>query len=475
MRLAEARATPLADGLVLAGFALCLGGSSLYLPYPLRPFHWGLALFLLALAMDRSWRTAAWQGRLKGPLLLLLLLLAIQPLWVTEPDRYIRYGIYLLIGAASAVLGETLARRRKPFLFLLPWLLAYWFVTAYFPMFDIWTDAQRFRPRYPLTGGVWDNINDMATVLVFANLIWLLCRRRLPLWLFSACWFYALLLNRRADLAAALVLGVAYLLWFVEGHKTRERLKMLAAWGLATVAAISLISEPLHLVSLPSIQSTASPPAVAVAPPPPATVPSTAASISAPPASAPGPAAPAPSPPGSASPAIDAAAPTAPGARSTPALTPGSPPGTASMPLHAPEANVRIRAQGGDESSAFRARLTMDMLAQWRAMPWWQWFTGLGAGQLDLTWPGNNAPWASPHFFWLEMFFHVGLLWFALLGWLAARLDGRGRVCLVVAGIAGLAPSSMVYFQPFWVLLGMLVASVPQRHAAPAPRAPRIP
>lgn len=145
------------------------------------------------------------------------------------------------------------------------------------------------------------------------------------------------------------------------------------------------------------------------------------------------------------------------------------------MPLHAPEANVRIRAQGGDESSAFRARLTMDMLAQWRAMPWWQWFTGLGAGQLDLTWPGNNAPWASPHFFWLEMFFHVGLLWFALLGWLAARLDGRGRVCLVVAGIAGLAPSSMVYFQPFWVLLGMLVASVPQRHAAPAPRAPRIP
>ena len=118
-------------------------------------------------------------------------------------------------------------------------------------------------------------------------------------------------------------------------------------------------------------------------------------------------------------------------------------PETHHAPPPAPTANVSIKAQDGDESSAFPARLTMDMVAEWRAMPWWQWFTGLGAGQLNLIWPGNKAPWASPHFFWLEMFFHVGLGWFLLLGWLMWRLDWRGRISLLVAGIAGLAPRSL--------------------------------
>ncbi|WP_338880498.1 hypothetical protein WHX56_03765 [Achromobacter veterisilvae] len=428
----------MADWLVLAGFALCLGGSSIYLPYPLRPFHWGLALFVLALAIDPSWRAAAWNTRLRLPLILVFLLLAIQPLWTVADDRYARYATYLLIGGASAVLGETIARRQKPFLFLFPWLLAYWFITAYFPVFDAWTAAQRFRPRYLLTGGVWDNINDMATVLVFANLIWLLCRRRLSLLLFGACWFYALLLNRRADLAATLVLGVAYFLCFVDGDKLRQRLKMTAVWALATVAALQLTNEPLHLVSLPHIQAKAPVPADLAAPP--------QAKLSVPPAMAAN---------GAAMPAA------APPARTRPPLptpAPPAPPQVAAPDPRAPAANVRIKAQNGDESTAFRARLTMDMWAEARAMPWWQWITGLGAGQLDLTWPGNKTPWASPHFFWLEMFFHIGLMWFALLAWLALRLDWRGRMSLLVAGLAGLAPSSMVYFQPFWVFLGVLVA-----------------
>lgn len=468
MRLADARrASRLADGLMLAAFALCLAGSSIYVPHPLRPFHWGLACFIVALAIDSSWRAAAWNTRLKLPLFILVLLLAIQPLWVMADDRYARYTLYLLIGAASALLGETIARRPKPFLFLIPGLLVYWFITAYFPAFDAWTEAQRFRPRYLLTGGVWNNINDMATVLVFANLIWLLCRRRLSLLLFGACWFYALTLNRRADMAATLVLGILYLVWFVDGDRLRERLKFLTVCLLATAATVPLHHEPLHLVSIPTIQATAPP---TVAPPLPgglpptntasrsgtAAFPSTAATGT-PPAPGPGggqPTAPAPTP---------AAAPVD-GLHATPAPLPQA----RHEPSPTPTANVRIKAQDGDESAAFRARLTMDMMAEWRAMPWWQWFTGLGAGQLNLIWPSGKAPWASPHFFWLEMFFHVGLAWFLLLGWLMWRLDWLGRCCLLVTGIAGLAPSSMIYFQPFWIFLGVLTASIPRKDTSPA-------
>lgn len=460
MRSPEARGHRLPDRLVLAGFALCLTGSSIYVPSPLRPFHWGLALFMLALAADRSWRAAAWNTSLRTPLIVLVLLLAIQPLWIVAQDRYVRYAIYLLIGAVSALLGETLARRQKPFLFLFPWLLAFWFITAYFPVFDAWTEAQRFRPRYLLTGGVWDNINDMATVLVFANLIWLLCRRRLSLPLFAICWFYALLLNRRADLAAALVLGVACLLWFVDGDKRRGRLKLLAAWVLATAAAMALQSEPLHLVSLPSIQERPPAQPAPAAPPMASLAPAAGPAGLAPPtapgaAQAPAPAANPSVPPGNTAPPAIAPVPAGANASPAPAAVPAYP--------HAPAANVRIQAKDGDESTAFRARLAMDMIAEWRTLPWWQWLTGLGAGQLNLIWPGNKAPWASPHFFWLEMFFHIGLAWFALLGWLALRLDWLGRICLLVAGIAGVAPSSMVYFQPFWLFLGVLAAGIPRK------------
>lgn len=455
MRSPEAFVNRLPDRLVLAGFALCLAGSSIYTPYPLRPFHWGLALFVLALVADRSWRSAAWNTNLKAPLITLVLLLAIQPFWVVAQERYAQYAIFLLIGAVSALLGETLARRQKPFLFLFPWLLAYWFITAYFPVFDAWTEAQRFRPRYLLTGGVWDNINDMATVLVFANLIWLLCRRRLSLTLFAACWFYALLLNRRADLAATLVLGMTYLLWLVDGNTVRNRLKMVAVWALATAAAMLLHSEPLHLVSLPSIREK---PLSEV---PSATTPTASLSSSLPANPAPQAVAPVASPStisgGAASPPV------------TPQPAGDSAPPAPAPPL-APAANVRIQAKDGDQSTAFRTRLAMDMMAEWRIMPWWQWLTGLGAGQLKLAWPGNKAPWASPHFFWLEMFFHIGLAWFALLGWLLLRLDWLGRICLLVAGIAGVAPSSMVYFQPFWLFLGVLAAGIPRKNVAATPQ-----
>lgn len=67
------------------------------------------------------------------------------------------------------------------------------------------------------------------------------------------------------------------------------------------------------------------------------------------------------------------------------------------------------------------------------------------------------------------MTFYLGLAWPLALLWLLWRSDWRGRTCLVVAGIAGLAPSSMVYLQPFWFLLGWLFASMPGTGLVPTP------
>lgn len=110
----------------------------------------------------------------------------------------------------------------------------------------------------------------------------------------------------------------------------------------------------------------------------------------------------------------------------------------------------------GDSSSLMRLSLITEMLAIARDMPWWQWILGQGAGQLDLLWPVDDSRWASPHFFWLEMFFYVGIAWPLLLLWMLWRLDWRGRLAMLVMGMAGIAPSSLVYFQPFWFLFGTL-------------------
>ncbi|CFU80129.1 membrane protein [Bordetella pertussis] len=129
---------------------------------------------------------------------------------------------------------------------------------------------------------------------------------------------------------------------------------------------------------------------------------------------------------------------------------------------------IGVIANNGDHSTAYRVQLLLDMYAQIREMPWWQWAFGLGLGQLNLMWPATDAQWASPHFFWLEMFFHLGLLWVAFLGWLLVRSDSTGRICLITAAIAGMAPSSMIYLQPFWFLVGVCVAVLPQKNGAPS-------
>src|SRR5690606_17587850 len=86
------------------------------------------------------------------------------------------------------------------------------------------------------------------------------------------------------------------------------------------------------------------------------------------------------------------------------------------------------------------------------------------------------VPWGSPHLFWLEMLFYVGVAWPLFLFWMIWRLDRIGRTCLLVIAIAGIAPSSMVYFQPFWFLLGAMLAQLPRpayRRAALATSANR--
>src|SRR3546814_21116049 len=108
---------------------------------------------------------------------------------------------------------------------------------ALVPWFDVLTHSERFRARYPLTGGPWDNINNMATALVVANLLWLLARRRLSSALFASGWLYCLVLNRRADVLAMAVLGAIYLLFLMQGS-WRRKAAMALAW-----AAISRSEE----------------------------------------------------------------------------------------------------------------------------------------------------------------------------------------------------------------------------------------
>ena len=133
--------------------------------------------------------------------------------------------------------------------------------------------------------------------------------------------------------------------------------------ALATLAALPLQSEPLHLVSLPTIQATA-PPAV----PSPGGIPPTHV---APPVMAAQPAM-TETPPAPAS-GIGQTQPPAPTLAPPPGagthVAPVPLPETHHAPPPAPTANVSIKAQDGDESSAFRARLTMDMVAEWRDCP----------------------------------------------------------------------------------------------------------
>ena len=358
-------------------------GSSIYLPPPLRPFHWGLALIALAFCLDAPTRRSFLHSRALPAAVAAMLLVCVQAAWADNLPRYAQYAVILAISLSYALLGEHLARQGNAYLRWLPWLVALWLLMALVPWFDLLTHSERFRARYPLTGGPWDNINNMATALVVANLLWLLARRRLSSALFAIAWLYCLVLNRRADLLGMGVLGAAYLLCLMQGS-WRRKAAMALAW--AALSGAGLLWQEYAGTS----------------------------------------------------------------ARDLPQIT-------------LSDGEWELVTSKGDYSTGARKALLMDMMRQAQEMPWWQWAVGKGAGQLNVMWPTREGPvpWGSPHFFWLEMLFYLGIAWPLFLLWLLWRLDWLGRTCLLVIGIAGIAPSSMVYFQPFWFLLGVMLAQLP--------------
>lgn len=374
----------LAQRLLVAACLLMLMGSSIYAVPPLRPFHWGLALLALAFCIDAPTRRSLLQSRVLPAAVAVMLLVCAQALWAHNMPRYAQYAVIFIIGLSYALLGEHLARQGSPYLRWLPWLVALWFLMALVPWFDLITHSERFRARFPLTGGPWDNINNMATALVVANLLWLLARRRLCLPLFAGAWLYCLVLNRRADMLGLLVLGVIYLAFLLDGS-WRRKAALAVAW--AAISAAGLLWQQYDGMST----------------------------------------------------------------RELPQIT-----------LN--DGEWELVASKGDYSTGSRKILLMDMVGQARDMPWWQWLAGMGAGQLNVHWPTREGltPWGSPHLFWLEMLFYLGVAWPLFLLWLFWRLDWIGRTCLLVIGIAGIAPSSMVYFQPFWFLLGGMLAQLPR-------------
>lgn len=446
-------------------FILCFAGSSIYVIEPLRPFHLGIGLATIVLLLNGDWRRTLMEGKSLPLILGLSASLLVSWIWAADLKRFSMYAAILCIGLGYMALAETMTRRRVRFVeYFLP-ICAFWFIAATFSAFDVWTASTQFRQNLLITGGVWHNINDMGTALVYACLIWMLLKRRLPLTLFAACWFYALLLNRRADLVATGILGLGYLILYV--HEKHTRIKLVATWAAASLVAFSLQQQTFHWGALPTLAKLSDEqctsafneniPLSLVA----------SGCLNSPSASAPNPVTRAP----------DAAPNIAP-----PPIAPSAGPDTSGqitlvpIPLDAgamlmPPTAVNINpnigndvvAHGGDVSTAIRSKMVLDMWGQARAMPWWQWLIGMGVGQLNLQWPLTGSQWASPHFFWLEMFFYLGLPWFAFLAWLFLRSDGLARLALITGAVAGMAPSSMIYFQPFWFLLGVLLAGFPSR------------
>lgn len=456
--------------LAILAFALCFAGSSVYVVAPIRPFHLGVVLTGMLFLLNADWRKTLLNSRTLPLLLGTATLLLMSWPWAINLKRYVEYAAMLCIGLSYMTLGEAMARRRLPFVeWLLPICLL-WFITSFFSFFDVWTDTTSLRHALLFTGGVWRNVNDMATALIYACLVWMLIKRRLPLTLFAACWFYAMLLNRRADLVAVGILGMGYLLLFA--RENTARLRLAAVWVIAGILAFSLQDSAFKWGALPTFAQQSEEQCSNIHND---TVPLdlvASGCVSAPPGTPPrsAPALPGgPVPPMPPATQAMPAMPSLPGA--IPELTSDAPFILPTVPLDASvllgpihrAVSTDLIAHDGDVSTAVRGKMVLEMWDQAQAMPWWQWLTGKGVGQLDLVWPLTDAHWASPHFFWLEMFFYVGLPWFIFLGWLFLRSDGLARLALLSGAVAGMAPSSLIYFQPFWFLLGVVLACLPPR------------
>ena len=508
--------------------ALCFSGSALVLRDPLRPFHIGLAL-VLALACWRDFREAALRTGLAAWTAAFAGLVALQALWMTEPGRYATYAAFIAMACAQMLLGHYMARRAADWLRPLMVAATVWAVLlAILPavMRELSTGSW---PHAILSDGPWGNVNDMATVLIIANLVWLLCARRLSWPLVAVCWIYCAVLDRRAGLFAAMALALGYILCFVPTR--RDRLRQAAAWtaALAVTLATTHIGARVQDVQKRLARELAGAPPVAVAPAiPGGSVPLAVGQAQAgEPAAALPPTAISP-PPAEASPLAQMGggddrqpdhgpAPGDPGGNPvTPA--PQRPAPDRQDPARAghhaqsvdqeqarqarrearrqakAKARAERRARAAQERAERRARaararalsersnsvgVRLDLIEQMarkmRDMPWWQWVAGLGAGQLNLSWRITGAPWASPHFFWWEMYFYLGLAWPLFLGFLFLRADRRGKLALAVLAVAGIASSSLIYLQPLWFFLGVAYARLGDEADRPASAYPSVP
>jgi len=519
--------------------ALCFSGSALPLWDPLRPFHIGLAL-VLALACWRDFRETALRGGLSAWIAVFAALVAVQALWVADRGRYATYAAFIAMACAQMLLGFYMARRapdrlRPLMAAAVAWAIALAFLPA--AMRELSVGAW---PATPLSAGPWGNVNDMATVLVIANLVWLLAARRLSWPLLAVCWIYCAALDRRAGLLAAMLLALGYILCFAATR--RDKLRQVAAWtaALAVTVGTTHIATRLNDVQVRVSRELAGAGPGTVAPAiPGGSVPLAAGQARAGPSGTPREVSPFSPPderpphtpsagaadlirpaeedrprqatedPGRQGPAIRGESGGHPGGHApderggSPAPRPpnaGAPeapraPGQAQQSERdrlreaAREARrsdrkrAQAKARGERLARSAKARalaersnsvaVRLDLMEQMGRimlrMPWWQWVAGLGAGQLDLTWRITGRPWASPHFFWWEMFFYLGLAWPAFLGFLFLRSDRRGKLALVVLAASGIASSSLIYLQPLWFFLGVSYARLRDGADTPAP------
>lgn len=430
---------PPADTVAAAATLLCFSGSSLYLVAPLRPFHLGLLLAVLLFAYP-SFRHTVLRSNLPIWCTVFLCVVALQRLWVPDPGRYAAYAIFVAMACVQMMLGLYMGQRGRH---VLVWGLAV--AAGWAAVLAAWPDAAASpdpaRAQGWLTAGPWGNVNNMAVVLAIINMIHLLVTRKVSWLLMGLCCLYCVALNCRACLIAVMGCALLYVACYIEPWPRRAR--FLAAWLLTVLLSISALSlRPVWFGGTCGAQAAGHCRVGAV--------PATTGGVS------------------------DAARRHDPGARAVRLAQAGQPVtvvqrGKPAVHAAAP-AKARVR-KPYYSSLAVRRDLLAQMRDAMTSMPWWQWVAGLGAGQLNLTWLATGAAWASPHLFWWEAYFHLGLAWPVFLVWLFLRSDGRARLALATIGLAGVAPSSMMYLQPLWFFLGVLYAfASPPSTASHSPR-----
>jgi hypothetical protein len=348
---------------LLASF-FAMTGSDLPLVGKLRPFHIGLVFGLAGVAL-LSPKLKDFLNLTKESVIAFLIIIP-QLLWVQDLRRFLLYTAFLGLGLMFFMIGRVVARdlrslpTRTYYVVLIFWMCALCYKLQ-FP----------YPSEFPMQGGPFGNINDMATALIILLLIHYSLAATVSFTLVSAAWIYAASLDRRAALLSLLVFFVLDV-W--NSQAKRQFFQKCSVYG--TLLMLS------YLFWLAKFQRF--------------------------------------------------------------------------FDIVEPNSNSWTLPQSSENQ---RISLLKQMIANMQEAPLWQVFTGKGLGQLNLSLPIIHVEsWASPHFFWMEMYFYLGVSWLIWLGYLFLKSDRRGRIALITIGIAGCAMSSMIYFAPLYLLLGILSA-----------------